>query len=154
MSYGLTGGGSKNIARFLAPPPRTNITRAAPGVLAARAGLIRGIPPRLWGSIPVEQVEGHEPDRAYDVARTSPFTSWRPLRSERLSRGGGGLGFVIPNPSNFVIEGSVPTGGTQPGAVNPSDPPRLASMFEGLGGSSLLPLLAVGAVLLVVAMRR
>ena len=154
MSYGLTGGGSRNVARGLAPPPRTSITRAAPGVLDARAGMIRKISARLWGTIPVEQVEGHEPDRAYDVARSSAFSSWRPLRSERLG-GGGGLGFVIPAPGSFVIEGSVPTGGTQPGAVNPSDPPRLASLASMFGGgSSLLPLLAVGAVLLFVAIRR
>jgi len=150
MSYGLTGGGARSIARGLAPPPRTSITRAAPGVLAARAGWIRDLPALLWGSIPVEQVEGHEPDRAYDVPPPSSFTSWRPLRSERRG-GGAGLGFVIPSPSNFVVEGSVPTGGTQPGAVNPSDPPRLASMF---GGSSLLPLLAVGAVVFFLAVRR
>jgi hypothetical protein len=40
----------------------------------------------------------------------------------------------------------------EPGVLNPSDPPRLASMFGG--GSSLLPLLAAGAALLFVAVRR
>ncbi|MGH7259947.1 MAG: hypothetical protein ACREI9_04615 [Nitrospiraceae bacterium] len=152
MSYGLGAGGSRNVARQLAPPPRSNVTQAAPRVAAARAGRVPETPARIWGSIPVEQVEGHQVAPAYDVLRPGSFT-WKPLRSERLYEGG--LGFVFPSPQGFVLEESVAARGTQPGALNPSDPPRLASMLGAFGGgSSLLPLLAVGVAVFLLAVKR
>lgn len=68
MSYGgLAYGGARSIRRKPASPSSASITRAAPYYPFARARLIEPEEPRLWNSIPVEAVEGHQGDPFFDV---------------------------------------------------------------------------------------
>lgn len=176
MSYGLAGGGARYVTPRLPFPAATDITRAAPGVGPARAGLI--VPPAslLWGSIPVDRVEGHEPEPAYDVRSSSglgfvipaPGSPWlgryqrMPAKDHHCPENtspiyedfppyGTYCAVPVARPPILSTGGSVPTGGTQPGVMNPEDTPRLASMFGNLG--AYLPLLLVGGILLF-ALRR
>lgn len=58
---------------------------------ATPAGMPRGYIPQeptlLWGSIPVDELEGHEPDPAYDVRRSSDgLGSTLPMSTDMLGR--------------------------------------------------------------------
>lgn len=59
-----------NVAIPMAPPPRTSITRAAPG--AASAGMMRPEARGIYGRIPTSAAEGHEVDPWYDTRRNPP----------------------------------------------------------------------------------
>ena len=156
MAYGLSAGGARNIVRPLRPPPPVRITRAAPKTGAAMAGQVPPTEAKLWGSLPIEDVEGHEPDPAYDV-RPIEGLGAPPVRSEMLG--------VIRSEGDFATErfqrarfarrdreqlrvlgpdGERAERGGEPGAI-PSAP---AVAGFNLGG--MLPFLAIGALLLLV----
>lgn len=91
MSYGKAGrglayGGTRYVAQpMTAPSLDRDFTRAAPGVMAARAGFTPRTSALLWGSVPLVTVEGHEPDPFYDV-RKSGLGAPPTLRSENIMR--------------------------------------------------------------------
>jgi len=119
MSYGLVdrrtrniglsyGGARFNAERMPAPDPRSELTRAAPGATAGRAGMIRSdTRPKIWGTVPVESFEGHHTDPAYDVRRTRDGLSGLPRSALERSR-----------------TGVVSTYGRQPGALIKEQPSR------------------------------
>lgn len=88
-------------ARYTAAPPSGAVTNTAPTTRLAFALAQARVPPptpRLWGSLPLEEIEGHEPDPAYDV-RPIEGLGRAPVRAEELARlaaARAGLGFVIP----------------------------------------------------------
>jgi hypothetical protein len=70
----------------LAGPPRGAVTNTAPTtqLALALARLPRRASDRIWGALPVEEVEGHDVDPAYDV-RPVEGLGRAPIRSERLA---------------------------------------------------------------------
>lgn len=151
MSYGLSGGGARNVQpRLSAPPASVHVTRVAPGAPAARAGMLPVPAARLWGSIPVESVEGHEPEPFYDVRPASGLGFWIPS-PDVLARQASGLRVNSPRLETSTSS-SVPTSGTQPGTMTPSPIPRLSSMFGDWG--PWLPAILAGGVLFVLLVRR
>lgn len=75
-------------ARYTAAPPPGAVTNTAPTTRLALALAQARLPvptPQLWGSLPLEEIEGHEPDPAYDV-RPIEGLGRAPVRSEDLAR--------------------------------------------------------------------
>lgn len=75
-------------------PPEGKTTNTAPTTRLAMARATARLPrgaDRIWGALPVEEVEGHDVDPAYDV-RPIEGLGRAPIRSERLA----GLGIVLP----------------------------------------------------------
>jgi len=134
-------------ARSVRPsgPPGGFITNTAPTTQLALARAAARVPrgaDRIWGALPVEEVEGHDVDPAYDV-RPVEGLGRAPIRSERLA----GLGFVIPSSAVFGRAAASET--AQPEA-SPAEPP------PGLFGVSTpyLVLAAAAAVALGMVFKR
>lgn len=68
----------------LAPPQRTRTTDTAPGTHLAMAGSGLRQGTLLFGRVPVEAVEGHEPDQFYDVRMNRPGLSGLAQMRRRL----------------------------------------------------------------------
>lgn len=109
-----------------------------------RTGMPRGYipaePAKLWGSVPVEEVEGHEPDPAYDV------------------RSNEGLGFLPGTRSELLGRERARTFGafvdSRPRSVGPtSNDDAEVGESPGFEFESLLPYLVLGGVFLFVMKR-
>lgn len=141
--------------------PSGRVTNTAPTTREAMALSIRPgkyTLDRLWGSLPVEDVEGHSPDPAYDV-RPIDGLGWAPVRSERLGRG---LGLTrdldavqtaqeraMGRPNGLVAAAA---SGSAPSSSPASSPSSAATMLS----SSLSPatLALVGAAALLFLLKR
>lgn len=77
----------------LAPPPPVAYTRMSPGAVAVRQGALLPKPQAIWGRVPTEAVEGHEPDPYYDV------------RWSGLSQGGRSLNLLSARRSSGLGQG-------------------------------------------------
>lgn len=131
----------------VAAPPHREATNTAPTTRAAMT--LRGVqysPDRLWGSLPVEEVEGHDPDPAYDV-RPIEGLGRAPIRSERL-----GLGLsreirdrLLTRPSSVVSAASNTT--TTTTADDMQSAATLSAAASSFDASSLLPLAILGGLL-------
>lgn len=145
--------------------PRSVVTNAAPSTRAAMAlSVVPGkfTPDRIWGSLPVEDVEGHTPDPAYDV-RPIEGLGRAPIRSERL-----GLSLMreldnmqpaqpqdraLARPAAVVAAGSAATSSA---ASSTSSPPALGASLGAALDPQTLTLLgaALGLFLLLKHGRR
>lgn len=98
-------------------PSGPRVTNTAPTTrIALDAGRVaRSRTPRLWGAIPVEEVEGHDVDPAYDV-RPLEDVRRSPIRSEHLA----GLGLVIPSAAALASAASQASQEPEPAPPEPS----------------------------------
>jgi len=116
-------------------PPGGAITNTAPTTRLATALAAARLPrgrDRIWGALPVEEVEGHDVDPAYDV-RPVEGLGRAPIRSERLA----GLGVTMPLAWAMGRAASEQTAEPQPTEPTESSP--------GLFGVST-PYLVLGAL--------
>lgn len=138
--------------------PRGHVTNTAPTSRPVSYSATKRIPERIWSALPVEDVEGHSPDPAYDV-RPVEGLGWAPLRPERR-----GLGFAMDTidavrrsqviqarPSGLVQTAASPA---ESAASSPSS--ASAASVPGMLPPSLSPtmLALLGAAAVLMLMRR
>lgn len=157
-------GNATTTARYVAerptprPSPDRTTTSTAPTTQLARALAMAGLSPkspdRLWGALPVEEIEGHDVDPAYDVREVEGLGR-APIRSEQLAGLGQRRGGVerqerlelrtLGRPSSVV---SAATGAVaDPTMVMESSAAAPGSVDTLVAGGGLVPLAVLAGVL-------